>query len=260
MPFKLDPIKRCALFMMVFTGTASLFKFSPQMALHLATTVGWGLMLYVFYSWVSDKRKNLWDTVITSAIIALLLHDSMGATAFVYPLLATFIAITQKFFIEFKNSPVINPVAFALLLTALITAFIPGMEKPFVSWWGTAFQGYLSLGLMGLWMVFGLHQWKKWPAVVSFLVAYLSLLLVRGQGWESLQFALTDSTLYFFATIMLVEPKTAPFRPKEQVAYGLFTAGLLSALIHWGAPYPQLFALAGANLIYFVHRIRSKKA
>lgn len=259
MPFKIDPIKRCALFLILFAGGALAFNFSNQVLLHLVATLGWGLILYVFYSWTSNKHKNIWDTVITSLILFLVLHYGAGLSDLIFPLTATFIAITLKFFVEYKGFPVVNPAGAGLILTALILAFIPGLEHPFVSWWGASYQGYVSLALIALWMIGGLYQWRKWRTVLSFVCVFVLGLLAQGEGLEAIRFVLTDSTLYFFATLMLVEPKTSPFLPKEQVAYGALAAILLSALSFGSAPYPELFALITVNLVFFGHRIRPKK-
>ena len=257
MPFKLDPIKRCAIFLILFAAVAFAFNASVQLAMHLVATLGFSLVLYAIFSWATPKHKNVWDTVITGLILFLILHYGSTWTDLVYPLTASFIAMSIKFFIEYKGSPVVNPTASSLLITTLILAFIPGLEAPFVSWWGASYQGYLSLALMALWMLGGLYQWKKWYTVGAFLAVYALGILLRGQGLETLQFAFTDSMLYFFATIMLTEPKTSPFKPGHQVAYGAFAAVLIHTLMHFGAPYPALFALVAANL--FQMAIRSKK-
>jgi len=248
MTFKLDPIRRAAAFILLFAGCALAAHFSNQVFLHLVATLGFGLALYVAYTEFSTKRKNVWDTVITSLIIFLLVHYGSTMTDLLYPLLITFIAITMKFFVEFKSSPVVNPAAGAVLLAALLLAFIPGTSLPFVSWWGASFGGYLSLGLMALWIVGGLYQWRKSAIVGSFLLAHAVLLLLRGQGMEGLQFAFTDATIYFFAAFMLVDPKTSPFKPRDQILYGLVAAGLYNLLAWLGTPYFELFALVGANL------------
>jgi hypothetical protein len=248
MTFKLDPIHRAAYFMILFSAAALATHFTGQVLLHLCATLGLSLLLWVFFTYFSTKRKNVWDTVITGLILFLVLHYGASAGDLIFPIVATTIAMLVKFFVEWKASPIINPVSIGLLMAALILAFVPGLDHLFVSWWGASFGGYISLALMALWMVGGLYQWKKWQIVISFLVAHALLLLLRGQGLEGLQYTFTDSTIYFFVTIMLVEPKTSPFLPKQQVAYGLVAAILFNLLAYTGTPYFELFALVGANL------------
>ena len=261
MTFKFDPIQRCAAFLILFSAFAFGFNASSQLTLHLTATLGFSLVLFALYStFFPSKHKNVWDTVITALILFLVLHYGAGVSDLVYPLTASFIAITLKFFVEYKSFPIVNPVAAGLLVSALVLAFVPGLDHPFVSWWGTAFQGYLSLALLAVWIVGGLYQWRRWHIVVSFLVVFALGLLLRGQGIESVQFALTNSMVYFYATIMLLEPKTSPFRPMEQVAYGAFCAVVMTVLSYYQAPYPELFALVAANLAFFGKRVMPKKA
>lgn len=248
MTFKLDPIHRAAYFMIVFAAVALATHFTGQTLLHLCATLGFALLLWVFFTYFSTKHKNIWDTVITGLILFLVLHYGSSVSDLVYPLTATLIAMLVKFFLEWKGSPVINPAAAGILVSALVLAFIPGLDHPFASWWGASYSGYLSLGLMAVWVIGGLYQWRKWQIVASFFITHALLLLLRGEGLSGLLFTFTDSTIYFFATIMLVEPKTAPFLPKQQIVYGLVGVLLLNLLAYSGAPYAELFALVGANL------------
>lgn len=259
MSIKLDPIHRAAYFMIAFATVVLATHFSADVLLHLAATLGACLVLYTIFTRVSAKHKNIWDTVITGLILFLVLHYGNTFGDLIFPLAASFIAMFIKFFVEYKGSPIINPVAGGLLLSALLLAFVPGLSHPFVSWWGASFSGYLSLALMAVWIVGGLDQWKKWNIVLSFLVAHALLLLLRGEGLAGLQFTFTDSMIYFYATIMLVEPKTSPFLPKQQLAYGAIAALLYNLLAFAGAPYFELFALVGANLSRVVMMQMPKK-
>ena len=118
MNFKLDPIKRFSLFLMVFAGVAIGYNWSTTVLLHLAATLGFGLVLYTLYTRFSSKHKNVWDTVVTCLIIFLLLHPGQTLVSLIFPLVAVFIAETIKFFVEWKNSPIINPAAGGILVLA----------------------------------------------------------------------------------------------------------------------------------------------
>lgn len=256
MNFKLDPIKRFALFLMVFAGVALGYNWSVDVLFHLVVTLGFGLMLYTLYTRFSTKHKNVWDTVITCLLIFLLLHYGNNLSAAIYPLIATFLAITLKFFVEWKSSPIVNPTAAALLVTAGIGALI-GWELPFVSWWGASFWALpfgvsVSSLLIATWILGGLYVWRKWWIFFSFLVPHFVLYyftFYQASGdLEALKFILTDSTIYFLVAIMLVEPKTSPFVRWKQISYGLLAFAIYNALGILGVPYFELFALIGANL------------
>ncbi len=253
MNFKLDPIKRFALFLTIFSGFALGYNWSTDVLVHLASTVGFALVLFALYSKVSSKHKNVWDSLITGEIIFLLMHYGEGLSAVIYPMIAVFIAETLKFFIEWKSSPIVNPAAAGLLLTAGLSAII-GWELPFVSWWGASFWVLpigvsVSLILIAIWVLGGFHVWRKWPIFFSFLLVSAIVLYLRTKDPSALSFTYLDSTIYFFAAIMLPEPKTSPFLPWKQVVYGALAALLLNGLGAYGVPYAELFALIGANLL-----------
>jgi len=258
-----EPIKQFTLFLSIFSAAALAYNFSVELLLHLALTLGFSLVLYAVYSWVSEKHKNVWDTVITGLLLFLLLRAGSTLSDALFPLLATFIAITLKFFIEFRGSPIVNPAVGGLLLMAGIVAFIPGMDQPIISWWGASF-GALPLGvsvsflLMAVWILGGFYVWRKWWIFFSFLMVHAVLLLLRSGDFASLQYAFTDSTIYFMASIMLPEPKTSPFRPWKQGVFGGLAAVAYNAFVTLGVPYFELFAIIVANLANVAMNLRRK--
>jgi hypothetical protein len=252
MNFKLDPIKRFCLFLSIFTAGAVVYNWSTDVLMHLAATLGFGLVLYTFYTWISSKHKNVWDTVISCEIIFLLLHPSNLLAALAFPVMAVFVAETLKFCVEWKNSPVVNPSAAGLLLTAGAAALM-GWQLPFVSWWGASYWALpfgvsVSLILIALWVVGGFYVWKKWYLLASFLIAFVAFQALRGLPLLSLEAILLDSTVYFIAAVMLPEPKTSPFLPWKQVAYGVLAAARVLGFSYLQVPYAELFGVVGANL------------
>lgn len=247
MIFKFDPTKTFTAFLVLLSGLAIAFNPTAQVLLHLVATLGFALILYWFYSLFSSKHKSIWNTAITGLLIFLVLDYGAGWLDIVYPLIATFVAITLKFFWEWKGLPVVNPAAAGLLIMAGVVAVIPGLDHAFISWWGASFQGWVSLAVVLVWMIFGLPRWRKWPIVLSFVVTHALILMLRGLEVETLRFIFSDSTIYFLAAFMLVDPKTSPFKPRDQVVYGLLAALVLNSLMHANAPYAELFAIVAAN-------------
>lgn len=268
MKLKLHPIKSFTAFLGLLALFAVIRNFSEFVLLHLVATLGFALVLYWLYSFVSSKHKNIWNTVTTALIIFLVLHFGSELIDVAYPLVATFIAITIKFFVEYKGSPVFNPAVAGLLLTAAIAAVVPGLENPFVSWWGASFGPSFSLfGLnWGLsffivlaWILVGLGKWKKLPILVTFLIAHWVLVTLKGEGMNVLAYTLTDSTIYFMVAAMLVEPKTSPLRSRDQMYYGLVAALGYHVFLQYQVPYAALFAIAVANLANVLLKPRRKK-
>ncbi len=258
MKFKLHPIKTFTLFLTALAVAASVRNFSEWVLLHLASTLGFALILYWFYSFISNKHKNIWNTIATALILFLLIHYPQSYADILAPLLATFFAITHKFFIEYKGSPVLNPSVAALLLTAAIMAILPGVDLPFISWWGASFGPSvqlgmwslsLSLGISLLWLIFGLRLWVKYPTVFAFIAVHLLVLMFREQGSDFLRYTLTDATVYFLAGAMLIEPKSSPIRPNQQLLFGGFAALTYNLFLQYQVPYAGLFCIGAANLL-----------
>lgn len=261
MKFKLDPTKKLVLMLAILATFATAVNFEnagPQILLHLSATLGFSLILYWIFTKLFSKKKNIWNTVITGLIIFLVLHYGDSPADVIYPLIAVFIAMFQKFFIEYKASPIVNPAAASLLLMAAVVALL-GFDDAFISWWGTSFRGPIPLVAVLLWIFFGLNKWRKYPTLISFLVAHVLVLMFRGEGYDFIKYIFTDSTIYFFAAVMLIEPRTSPAKYQQQVYYGLAAALAYNILAQYNAPYFELFALVAANLTNMIMRPNFKK-
>ena len=96
-------------------------------------------------------------------------------------------------------------------------------------------------------------MWRKWAIFFGFLLTYFLLVLIfysisDNPGIGVLQFAFTDSTVFFLASIMLSEPKTSPVLPWKQGAYGFLAALTFHVLAITGVSNAALFAVVAANL------------
>ncbi|MDP4008454.1 MAG: hypothetical protein Q8P68_04665 [Candidatus Peregrinibacteria bacterium] len=247
---KLNPLQQFTIFLSIYSVVATGFNFSNEVILHLLATLGFGVVLFYVLQKISKKKKSIWNTIATCLIIFLILGFSEDIAEFIYSLLATFIAVIFKFFFEWKGRPIINPAVFALLVLVSVAALIPGMESPFISWWGASFKEPLALVLLLVWVLSGLNVWKKWPLFVSFLVPYAALVYFL-QGEEFFEFIFTSGTIFFFAAIMLIEPKTSPIKRNQQIICGILTAIVYPALMYYGASNTELLSLAAMNLLNF---------
>ena len=182
MKHKLNPLQQFTLFLSVYALFATFFQLDFSLGFsanqwimwHLIATLGFGFGLFYVFTRFFKKKKSIWNTVATCLIIFLVLHPGTSMAALLYPLVATLIAITYKFFFEYKGKPIINPVVFSLLVLASITALLPSLENPFVSWWGASFEEPLALVLLVAWIFTGLRTWRKLPLLISFLLLRLS--------------------------------------------------------------------------------------
>lgn len=255
MKFKFTPSKKAAIFLMIYSAGALGFNFKPEVALHLAATLGVGIALYYLYSFVFKKKKSLEDTIITSLIIFLVLHYGNVPMDHLMPALATFFAITAKFFFEIKGRPVFNPAVGGLLGLVALGYLVPNMGLPFVSWWGANYENYVTLALIAVWILTELKVWRKYPIVITFLLTYGIILLIQDKT-ELLQFTFTDATIYFLVGIMLVEPKTSPIKRLDQMVYALIAVTTYQLLFYYNLPYIGLLTIATANLFNTALRFR----
>lgn len=269
MKLKLNPTQKVALILALCSLGAiwvNWTNFNSKLLLHLASTLGFGLILFYIFKFISKKEKNIWNTIISCLILLLVLNFAFGTKDIVLALIATFITIFSKFFLEPKGMPIINPVVLGLLVTFLIAKIIPALDPVFISWWGASYKLSLAsnfivdlpLTLMAIWIVWGLPQWRKLPILISFLIFHAILILLINikdpEIWNFLKYSFTTGTIYFFTAIMLIEPKTSPILKKDQIIFALIAAITYNLLLYIKAPHFDLFAIAAANLYFFFYK------
>lgn len=278
--------QQLAAFLALYSSLAVLIQFLSGQGfnalIHLGVTLGTTLLSFAILTGLSKRKKDLWTSLITGFILFLLIHPTGEGWGLFYAFLLPLLALIQKFFFTLWGSPIVNPVAFAILLSSIVFHFIPGAEAPFISWWGASFGGpwilegpghlgsiaWVSHILILIWIFWGLPKWRKLPLFFSFLIAqallFAGMALLRGESFSFLAYSfLADTTLYFFVSIMLVEPKTSPALYGQQIVYGIVAALLYSfglfylsswlSQAGWSLSFP-LLALALANLLYLLYR------
>lgn len=261
MKFKLNPTQQITLLLSIYTIGAILLNLRTQVFLHLLATLGFSLILFGIFTFISKKKKNIWNTIISALIIFLVLHYGSDTQDLIYPLIATFVTVFSKFFLELKGLPIINPVVLGLLTTYLLGSLIALLKPPFISWWGTSYQGFfngysipIALILIIIWIVLSLNKWRKYALLVTFLLAHAILIFARTPEFEFLKFTFSDATIYFFAAIMLIEPKSSPMLKSQQFIYAILAAISYNLLAHFNVTHFDLIAIAIANLYFFLAR------
>jgi len=247
MKYKLDLTKLLTWILALFAASTIAYNFSGQVYLHLAATLGFALILYWLYSNFSSKHKSIWTTMITGLLIFLILDPGSEPIHLLVPLIATFLAITLKFFVEYKGSPMVNPAAAGILLTAAIAAIIPNFGPAETSWWGTNFQQVIPFALLIVWLILGLYKLKKLPLVATFLLTHFIVLYLRGANMEAMTLIFGSPEIYFLAGILLIDPKTSPLKVRQEVYYGLVAALFLNIFIQYEVHHAGLFAVVAAN-------------
>ncbi|MDP9212081.1 MAG: hypothetical protein M3N59_02280 [bacterium] len=212
-----------------------------------ALVIPLGLTLDYLLHRAQTGKPNWESALITSSIVTVLMPASV---ALYVPPLAVALAIASKHFLLHGKRHVFNPAAFGVAVTAVAFGYSLG-------WWSDSYLWLtLLFGLINVWRV------KKFPQVLTFLVAYLVLVLAV-DGSLSLS-TFSASTLgtqtvplllpFFFAFFMLPEPVTS-LRPRsQQVEFGLvaalagflvsFVPVLSGGAILWGLLVANVYARA----------------
>ncbi len=166
---------------------------------------------------------------------------------------ADFVAIISKHFIKLKGAHIFNPAALGLLLS--LAVFGLGDE-----WWAaTSFSFAGAIIILTPLLIFPNWKAMKLRVALPFLTTTAILSLASGDlGGYSLA-AMTNAFYalpYYFGFIMVSEPRTSPYQPKEQMAFGILIATLLVAMKLFSIPYYHLASLLVGNLAFSIYRGR----
>jgi hypothetical protein len=219
---------------------------------------------FLFWAFKKLSKRTLFfgDTIFTLLILLLIVNPATGWYEALLMLLAVFFAIFIKFFLKIGGPPpIFNPAAFGMVAALLIGTQLPENDF-FVSWWGVTFfdlnlGGYqiqLSLLLLLGWLIFELRRYKRFMLFLSFMAAAFIAQDLIANNITTARESLADSTLWFFAAVMLVDPKTSPIGTWSQVWYGVFVAIVYTLFLNGNgfvASYFMLSALLVGNFFYF---------
>ncbi len=229
------------------------FKVLPFSPISLLTSTAllvvicWAMNVIMAH--VFEVPTNIESPAITALILALIIDPAQSSGAYSFLGWAAIIAICSKYILAIRAKHLFNPAAVAVV----ITSFTLGQSA---SWWvGTVSMLPLVL-LSGLLIARKLRQEDM---VVSFCAAVMVsvcavTLLQRGSVFTELNQLLLQSPLFFFACIMLTEPRTAPPTRHLRRLYGILTGILFIPQIHIGPIYstPELALVAGNVFSYLV--------
>jgi hypothetical protein len=212
---------------------------------HAALTLGLTMLGFELVKRTLAPGKSRWNAWITASILFLILHPGMTGMDFGITVACALACASASVLLSLltlhKGKVWVNPVVLALLVVGTLSPFL-NFGMPFVSWWGTGFGHAGQTWIWTLvWTIVVVTEWKKWPALLGFLAVMVSL------NWGA--FA-ANSTLLFLGSVMLIEPKSSPFRPSEQGVYGVLAGLALVAFTKFGVPQASLWALALANLSF----------
>lgn len=257
-----------------------------KLSVYLNSMYGWVTATLVFLALVAGYALNQIPTnlvlaVLLAAIIDVLLKKRLLGKAFEFPksaiitgliigsvapinappvviLVAVVAALFSKFVIRVKGTHIFNPAAFGILVALPLFGLID-------QWWPAmhyTLAGYpITLSFL---LIFANHKANKLRISIPFLVVGGVLLYLIGIftiPTPSLTSVLgfLAALPYFFGFVMVSEPKTTPSLPRQQVAFGVGVAVLMSILLFYGFNYALFIALLVCNLLFFAYRTLKKK-
>jgi enediyne biosynthesis protein E5 len=203
--------------------------------------------------YLKQKHRIPFSAIITGMIIGSIAPLN---APFLLVAIASLAAILSKHFIKVKHNPIFNPATLGLVIG--LAAFGLGDV-----WWasGSYSVSGFTFSLAPL-LIIAAYQSRRLYASAAFITAILaiSIVLTGASSIDSLGGidALIFGVNYYFAFLMLADPKTSPHKTSLQVAYGILIALLYSGFAIYRIHYAFLLALLVGNLLYALYRIKMK--
>ena len=206
--------------------------------------------------WVTNKifaavfkaPANVESVYISAFILALIIAPEKSVSDVVFLFWAGVLAMASKYILAIKYKHLFNPVAIAVVLTALT-----GVGS--ANWWvGTL--PMLPFELLGLLIV---RKIQRSDLVFYFFLATLvtmfAFTIARGGDLvKVVQEVVIASSIFFCSFVMLTEPLTTPPTKKLQSLYGAFVGVLFAPQFHIGSFYttPEIALVIGNIFSYLV--------
>ncbi len=240
-------------FIYSFFGSFGLVPFTPTtMLISLVVILGVSWVTNILFAYVFKVSTNVESVYITALILFCVVTPPQMGDFMAYLSLAGWAsvwAVASKFMVAIKRKHIFNPVAFALVLTALTL-------HQSASWWigrGDMLPFVLVGGLLIVMKI------RRFDMVISFGVSALitigTIALLNGSDVVStLATTFSDTAFLFFAFIMLTEPLTTPPTSRLRILYGVLVGFLFAPQLHFGSFYstPELALVVGNIFSYAV--------
>lgn len=211
-----------------------LFLYKPCLSISISALFE---TIIIFFK--EKKWKLTESSLITGIIIGFVLASDTGWWLFV---IAAITAISSKYIIRFNKKHIFNPAAFGVFFTILLF-------HGYTQW-----RGSYTLFLIIPAGIYFVYKIKKLEIVYSFFITYLILSLIQSIIDKT---SFLDAILYanyFFIFIMLIEPKTSPFKKKRKILFGMGAAILSWLFYTFNFPYdadlPSLLILNIGNSLF----------
>lgn len=194
------------------------------------------------------------SSFITAYILFFIVTPKTDPKALLWIALAGFIAMASKYILAWNKKHIINPVALALVLVALL-------GKSLGAWWiGSLVM--LPFALIASLLV--VKKLRRFPLFITYILASLTTITIWGYTQDAqlgklLYQSVASSPLIFFAGIMLTEPLTVPGTQRLQIFYAIFIGVLGNIPFNIGSFYnSRAFALLLGNLAFYPASLKQR--
>ena len=207
----------------------------PQLPLPLIFTTALLLASCWAVDWVFAKTfgvKSKWESVVATGLILSLIISPVAPDDFpglMLPLFAALWAMASKYAFAIDRKHLFNPAAFGVVLAMWITGHG-------ASWWIGSSQWILPLVLAG--GVLMTRKMRCLDLLLPFAAAALGVILVTAPKafvWLFVSETLLHSAFFFFAFVMLTEPRTLPFGRPWRMAFAVIVGLFYTPSMHIGA-------------------------
>lgn len=190
----------------------------------------------------------------SSAVITGIIIDSIAPlnAPVIAILAAAAVAIVSKYLLRIKGRHVFNPATLGLLVA--LSLFRLGDV-----WWAASGFNFAGFAVpVTFLLVIACYMAGKLKVAIPFLI--IAAVLYAATEFANVPLTAAGmlsffaSMPYYFAFIMLSEPRTSPNLPREQVVFGVAVALLVFALDFSHVKYSFLIALLAGNLAYSAYR------
>ena len=184
------------------------------------------------------------ESVLITALILILIITPIAprdSAAIGYAVFASLWAMAVKYMLTLGRRNIFNPAAFGVALAAMALGSS-------VSWWIGGSLYLLPLVLAGGALI--LAKMNAGEMLGAFAAASLLTVAVTapaGDPFKSVSDIVLHSMFFFFAFVLLTEPRTAPIGRVNRLIYGGLVGFLFAPEIHLGPWYttPEIALLAG---------------
>ncbi len=211
------------------------------------------LLTNAIFARVFGAPRHSDSALITALILAVIIPPH--PVHYIFLFWAGVLAMASKYILTWRAQHIFNPAAVAVAITAMALKFSA------VWWIGNA--AMLPIVVVGGFLI--LRKIKKfdlfWSCIIPSAVVSIGLavLLQHTSLTTALRHTLVLSPLFFFGSIMLVEPATMPGTKRWRMAYGALVGILFSPQFHLGRIFltPEQ-ALVIGNAAFFLLRPRRR--